>query len=95
MRMQTGIWEQDARRAEEILVDCRWVAVEEIVQAMYALVVDEEYGNGTILEVTPGDTRVVPMFNASPPKPGSISMPAMKGFHKKLFEDLKTKGLSV
>ena len=65
------------------------------MQAMYALVVDEEYGNGTILEVTPGETRVVPMFNAPPPKPGAVSMPAMRPFHDKLFEDLKTKGLQV
>lgn len=92
---QTGIWYQDASRAEEILVDCRWVTVEEIVQAMYQLVVNEQYGNGTILEVTPGETRVVPMFNAPPPKPGAVSMPAMGAFHEKLFEDLKMKGLRV
>lgn len=92
---QTGIWYQDASRAEEILVDCRWVTVEEIVQAMYQLVVNEQYGNGTTLEVTPGETRVVPMFNAPPPKPGAVSMPAMGAFHEKLFEDLKMKGLRV
>lgn len=93
--MQTGIWYQDPGRADEILQGCRWLTVEEIVQAMFELVVKDEYGNGTILEVTPGETRVVPMFNAPPPKPGSVHMPAMGAFHEKLFDDLRTKGLDV
>ena len=62
---------------------------------MFELVVKDEYGNGTILEVTPGETRGVPMFNAPPPKPGSVHMPAMGAFHEKLFDDLRTKGLDV
>ncbi|KND87828.1 hypothetical protein TOPH_07536 [Tolypocladium ophioglossoides CBS 100239] len=74
-RPSQGIWYGDASRAEEIPVDCRWVTVEDIVQAMYELIVDEEYGDGTILEVTPGEARVVPMFNAPPPKLGAVSMP--------------------
>jgi hypothetical protein len=77
------------------LVDTKWVTVDEIVKAMYELVVNDEYGDGTVLEVTPGATRVVPMFNAPPPAPGAVSMPNMGPYHEKLFEDLKTKGLSV
>ncbi|ODA83625.1 hypothetical protein RJ55_02140 [Drechmeria coniospora] len=92
---QTQIWSKDPDRAEEILQDCHWVTVEEIVQAMYELVVADEYGDGTILEVTRGATRVVPKHNAPPPMPGSVSMPGMAGFHKKLFDSLRTKGLMV
>ncbi|UNI13720.1 hypothetical protein JDV02_000436 [Purpureocillium takamizusanense] len=91
----TGIWYQDPGRADEILQGCKWLTVEEIVHAMLELVIKDEYGNGTILEVTPGETRVVPMFNAQPPKPGAVHMPAMGAFHEKLFHDLRTKGLGV
>lgn len=92
MFFKTGLWSADQARADEILDDCRWITIDEVVQAMYELVVNEEMGDGTILEVTPKMTRVVPEFN-SPPPPSGIMMPALDKFNKELLENLKSNGL--
>ncbi|UKZ78825.1 hypothetical protein TrVFT333_006570 [Trichoderma virens FT-333] len=91
----TAIWNSDQARQDTLMKDATYVPVEEVVAAMYELVVNEEYGNGTILEVTAGATRVVPKFNAPPPMAGSLVVPNAKLYYAQLFEDLKTKGLQT
>ncbi|EHK20523.1 uncharacterized protein TRIVIDRAFT_192756 [Trichoderma virens Gv29-8] len=91
----TAIWNSDQARQDTLMKDATYVPVEEVVAAMYELVVNEEYGNGTILEVTAGATRVVPKFNAPPPMAGSLVVTNAKFYYAQLFEDLKTKGLQT
>lgn len=46
----------------------KWIPEEEVAASMLELLVNEEYGNGTVLEISSGGTRVVPEFNNEPPK---------------------------
>ncbi|KAL7905269.1 hypothetical protein GGI35DRAFT_461261 [Trichoderma velutinum] len=91
----TALWNSDQARLNTLMKDATFVPMEEVVAAMYELVVNEEYGNGTILEVTAGATRVVPKFNAPPPTAGSLGAPNAKLYYDQLFDDLKTKGLQT
>ncbi|KAL7947089.1 hypothetical protein V8C42DRAFT_352477 [Trichoderma barbatum] len=91
----TSIWDSDQARMDTLMKDAVYVPVEEVVAAMYQLVVNEEYGDGTILEVTVGATRVVPSFNAPPPVAGSLGVPNAKLYYAQLFADLKSKGLQT
>ncbi|RFU81098.1 hypothetical protein TARUN_1107 [Trichoderma arundinaceum] len=93
--VDTAIWLSDQARLNTLMKGATYVPVEEVVTAMHELIVNEEYGNGTILEVTPGATRVVPKFNASPPAAGALVVPNAPLYHKQLFNDLKTKGLQT
>ncbi|KAH0525746.1 hypothetical protein TsFJ059_009166 [Trichoderma semiorbis] len=91
----TALWNSDEARLNTLIKDATFVAMEEVTAAMYELVVNEEYGNGTILEVTAGATRVVPKFNAPPPTAGSLGAPNAKLYYDQLFGDLKTNGLQT
>ena len=68
---------------------------EEIAQGMWQLVVNEELGDGTILEVTKGATRVVPLFNAPVPTGKGILVPGYAASMGTLYEKLRNEGLSV
>lgn len=68
---------------------------QEVAQGMWQLVVNPEYGNGTILEVTKGGTRVVPLFNAPVPTGESIVVPGYEASKDALYAKLKTEGLNV
>ena len=46
----------------------------EIAEGMLELCEKEEYGDGTILEVLRGKTRVVPLYNADPPSGQGLSI---------------------
>ncbi|KAL7954051.1 hypothetical protein V8C34DRAFT_320288 [Trichoderma compactum] len=91
----TSLWNSDEARLNTLMKDATFVPMEEVIAAMYELVINEEYGNGTILKVTAGATRVVPKFNAPPPTAGSIGAPNAKLYYDQLFDDLKTKGLQT
>ncbi|KAH7316529.1 hypothetical protein B0I35DRAFT_451529 [Stachybotrys elegans] len=65
--VRTPMWDEDPTKAETITEDAVWVRPEDVAQAMLRLVVDEALGDGTVLEVLPGGTRVVPPFDAPPP----------------------------
>ncbi|QYT03299.1 hypothetical protein H0G86_010268 [Trichoderma simmonsii] len=93
--VQTALWNSDEARLNTLMKDATFVPMEEVTAAMYELVVNEEYGNGTILEVTAGATRVVPKFNAPPPTAGSVGAPNAKLYYDQLFSDLKTNGLQT
>ena len=68
---------------------------EEIATAMWELTVNEEYGNGTILEVTKGQTRVIPEFGVEAPSGPGCMVPGYMATQEALYEDLKTNGLNV
>ncbi|KAL7935914.1 hypothetical protein V8C35DRAFT_298560 [Trichoderma chlorosporum] len=91
----TAIWNSDEARRDTLLKGVTFIPMEEVVAAMYELVVNEAYGDGTILEVTAGATRVIPRFNAPPPAAGSVVAPNAKLYYAQLFENLKSKGLQT
>jgi hypothetical protein len=71
-------------REEDVFID-----VQEVVQGMIELCENEKYGDGTIYEVTKGETRIVPLYD-NPPPSGSGSI--MKGFleeQERLLRSLK------
>ncbi|KAF5603891.1 short chain dehydrogenase [Fusarium pseudocircinatum] len=67
----------------------------EVARGMWQLVVNPEYGNGTILEVTKGETRVVPLFNAPIPTGEGIMVPGYEASKDALYAKMKTEGLDV
>ncbi|KAF5686782.1 15-hydroxyprostaglandin dehydrogenase [Fusarium circinatum] len=60
----------------------------EVARGMWQLVVNPEYGNGTILEVTKGATRVVPLFNASVPTGEGVMVPGYDASKDALYSDV-------
>ena len=93
--MQTGIWDGDENRRDKVLVDAKFVPIEDILAAMWELVVNEEMGNGTILEVVVGSTRVVPIFGMEPPPADSLQVPGLFKFYGEVLADIKANGLPV
>ncbi|KAK5994332.1 15-hydroxyprostaglandin dehydrogenase-like protein [Cladobotryum mycophilum] len=91
----TGIWDGDENRRDKVLMDAKFISVEDIVSAMWELVVNEEMGNGTILEVVVGSTRVLPIFNMTPPAPESLQIPGLFTFYGGVLADIKANGLPV
>lgn len=68
---------------------------EEVAEAMYELVVNEDFGNGTIYECTKGATRVVP---ETPMPHSNGKSPMIQGYvddQKNIYNMLKTTGLKV
>ena len=61
------MWSEDPTKAAMLGEQDELIEPEEIAAAMYRLAVDEELGDGTVLEVTLGDSRVVPQFHTTPP----------------------------
>lgn len=71
-----------------------WADVDDVVRAMYELVVNKDMGNGTILEVLATGTREVPPAHGIE----GLSSLTVSGHQKPqaiLMEDLRTNGLSV
>jgi hypothetical protein len=68
---------------------------DEVADAMMQLCESAEYGNGTILEVSKGATRVVPMFNAPPPTGKGIFLKGWVDAEDKVVESLKKDGLQT
>jgi hypothetical protein len=72
-----------------------FIAPEEIAARMLELCENEVYGDGTILEVTKGKTRVVPMYHSPPPSGEGTLMPGYQDAQLNLYETLKRDGLKV
>jgi hypothetical protein len=71
------------------------ISPEEVARCMWRLVIDPELGNGTILEVTKGATRVVPLYNAPVPTGEAIMVPGYTASIGQLYEKLRDDGLDV
>lgn len=89
------MWGEDPTKSAMITHDVEWIEPEEIAEGMYELVVNEAHGAGTIFEVTLGDTRVVPLYDAPAPSGRGIMMRGYAESMAKVYSDLKTKGLDV
>lgn len=79
---------------KEVREAMTWVEVEDVAQAMYQLVVDENMGDGTILEVLASGTRVLPRF----PGASDEMLQSLAGYSKsqELFlNHLKGNGLKL
>ena len=68
---------------------------EEVAEAMYQLVVDENLGNGTIFECDKGATRVVPEYEGDPPSAKAGSVKGYIEAQRELYDRLKKDGLKV
>ncbi|WAO86716.1 Hypothetical protein NCS54_00400000 [Fusarium falciforme] len=93
--VSTPLWHDDPTKAVMLDEDTVLIEPEEIAQGMWQLVVNEELGDGTILEVTKGATRVVPLFNAPVPTGEGILVPGYAASMGTLYEKLRNEGLSV
>lgn len=89
------MWKEDPTKAAMVTPDVEWIEPEEIARGMYELAVNEDLGDGTVFEVTLGDTRIVPLYNAPPPSGRGIMMPGYYASQAELYSDLKSKGLQV
>lgn len=88
------MWSEDPTKS--VLVDERssLIEPEQIAEAMYDLVVQEELGNGTIYECGINGTRVVSEYYTEPPGPENM-MPGYVDESHKIFERLKTEGMKA
>lgn len=68
---------------------------EEIARGMLELCENPEYGNGTILEVSKGATRVVPLYHAPPPNGKGVMVPGIAESAQRIWDELKSTGLKV
>ncbi|POR39282.1 Uncharacterized protein TPAR_00511 [Tolypocladium paradoxum] len=93
--VKTALWEEDPTKASMITPDIDWIEHADVAAAMYQLVVDEDKGDGTILEILSTGTRVVPLFNADPPETIPVMLPGYHAAQQALLEHLKTDGLQV
>ncbi|KAG5664686.1 hypothetical protein KAF25_008420 [Fusarium avenaceum] len=91
----TPLWYDDPTKAVMLEENTVLISPEEVAQGMWQLVVNPEFGDGTILEVTKGATRVVPLFNAPVPTGGGISVPGYESSKADLYEKLRNEGFNV
>jgi hypothetical protein len=75
--------------------DTVFVSPDEVAQGMWQLVINPELGNGTILEVTKGATRAVPLYNAPVPTGEGIMVPGYAASIAETYEKLRDDGLDV
>lgn len=93
--VQTPMLLEDKEKAGKLKEGDVLIPPEEVVDAMFQICENPEYGNGTILEVGKGETRVVPMFNAPPPSAPGIFLPGYVEAEDTLVEKLKKDGLKA
>ncbi|KAK1978902.1 short chain dehydrogenase [Colletotrichum cereale] len=72
-----------------------FIEPEEIARGMLELCENPEYGDGTILEVTKGATRAVPMYHADPPNGTGARIPQFIDEGEKVWNGLGDQGLKV
>ncbi|RGP67858.1 hypothetical protein FSPOR_5693 [Fusarium sporotrichioides] len=91
----TPLWSEDPTKAIMLEEDTVLISPEEVAQEMWRLVIDPEFGNGTILEVTKGATRVVPLHNAPVPTGKGIMVPGYAASVAQVYEKLRDDGLDT
>lgn len=89
------MWEEDPHKAAMMKGGGEYVEPEEIADAMYDLVVNEELGDGTIYEVTGNKRRVVPQYHADPPSGYGLKSQGYLEENQLILDTLKTKGLQT
>lgn len=88
------MWSEDPSKSVLVGENTTFVEPEQIAEAMYELVVNEELGNGTIYECGKAGVRVVPQYHMEPPS-GEEMMPGFFAEQKQIFARLKKDGLKV
>jgi hypothetical protein len=86
------MWTEDPEKIAMQRASDDFAEPEEMAEAMLKLCEDLAYGDGTILEVTKGATRVVPEYNAAPPSGRGLAVEGYLQMQEKLVERLKTEG---
>ncbi|PHH68199.1 hypothetical protein CDD82_742 [Ophiocordyceps australis] len=80
---------------EVMLKDAETIPTRQVADAMMQLVVNDAYGDGTILEIYPGKTYVVPVFNAAPIGEEEFTFPGLGVWNDQILGNLGTNGLQV
>ncbi|KAF4978348.1 hypothetical protein FZEAL_5246 [Fusarium zealandicum] len=93
--VRTPLWSDDPTKAVMLDKDTVLIDPDEVAQGMWQLVANEELGDGTILEVTKGATRAVPLFNSPVPTGEGILVPGYAASKGTLYEKLRNDGLDV
>ncbi|PTD03680.1 Boron transporter 1 [Fusarium culmorum] len=91
----TPMWSEDPTKEVMLEQDTILISPEEVAQGMWRLVIDPELGDGTILEVTKGATRVVPLYNAPAPTGEGVMVPGYADSVGEIYERLRDEGLDV
>jgi hypothetical protein len=92
---KTTIWGQGFPLTDEMSDRITWVDQIDVAQAMYTLVVDENLGDGTILEVLASGTRVLPKFAGASQEVMSSVVDGYQRAQEAFLDDLKANGLRV
>ncbi|KAJ4005341.1 hypothetical protein NW752_011304 [Fusarium irregulare] len=93
--VSTPLWSEDPTKAIMLEEDTVLISPDEVAQGIWQLVINPELGNGTILEVTKGATRVVPLYNAPVPTGEGIMVPGYAASIAETYERLRNDGLDV
>ena len=95
--VRTPLWDEDPDKKGMVREGEGDVAIEpeEIAEAMLELCENEKYGDGTILEVLQGATRVVPLYGNVVPSGRGLMVSGYAQMQKDLYEKLRTEGLKV
>ncbi|KAM0333459.1 hypothetical protein ACHAQA_002121 [Verticillium albo-atrum] len=95
--VETPMWRDDPDKRAMLEAEGAadiFIHPDEIADGMMALCEDPAYGDGTILEVTKGATRVVPLYNAEPPSGVGSMVPGYQKAADELSAYLK-RGVKV
>ncbi|KAF9879442.1 nad-dependent 15-hydroxyprostaglandin dehydrogenase [Colletotrichum karsti] len=96
--VMTPMWREDPGKrhmAEGEESEKLFLKPEEIARGMLELCENPEYGNGTILEVSKGKSRVVPLYHAEPPEGAGVVVPKFAEGAEKIWSQLENGGLKV
>ncbi|KAJ2897546.1 NAD-dependent 15-hydroxyprostaglandin dehydrogenase (short-chain dehydrogenase) [Zalerion maritima] len=88
----TPMWLEDPEKMA-MAKGFEFIQPEEIANSMLELCEKDHYGDGTILEVTKGATRVVPQYNQPPPAGEGSMVPGFLKAQEDLYESLRMEGL--
>ncbi|KAM0812936.1 hypothetical protein AB5N19_12927 [Seiridium cardinale] len=95
--VKTPMWMEDPHKAAMLTGAEKSILIEpeEVAQGMLELCDNPEYGNGTILEISRGHRRVVPLYNADPPSRLKAAVPGFFEAEKVLVSNIKENGLKT
>ncbi|KAK1446302.1 hypothetical protein CMEL01_10545, partial [Colletotrichum melonis] len=96
-KTQTPMWSEDPGKKHMTQGEGveLFLEPEEVARGMLELCENPEYGNGTILEVSKGATRVVPLYRAEPPSGVGVVLPRLAENAEKVWKKLEGPGLRI